>query len=47
LGAIKVANGIYKLNEWFLYPTKGFAMHRMTYEKISLDSFINITNIRP
>lgn len=41
IGAIFVQNGIWKLENWFLYPSKGFAMNKFdTTERISLYKFI-------
>lgn len=33
VGAIKKAPGIYELNEWLCYPTKGFAMNKYNPRK--------------
>ena len=41
LGAIFKSDGVYELNDWFLYPTKGFAMNKKNSKKrMSLDKFI-------
>lgn len=40
LGAVCKSNGVYMLGDWFLYPTKGFAMNRYNYEKRNLEKMI-------
>lgn len=41
LGAIKKSSGVYELDGWFCYPTKGFAMNKYnTKQRMSLDKFI-------
>ena len=41
LGAIKKSDGVYELDGWFLYPTKGFAMNKENvYKRIRLSRFI-------
>lgn len=40
LGAIPKSDGVYMLGDWFLYPTKGFAMNRFNYSKKSLEKII-------
>ena len=41
LGAIQKSDGVLQLNDWFLYPTKGFAMNRKNSKKrMSLHKFI-------
>ncbi len=42
IGAIYKADGIYELDGYFLYPTKGFAMSKTNAKKkMKLDKFIN------
>ena len=41
LGAEMKSGSIYQIGDWFCYPTKGFAMHKKTYEKKNLMKFIN------
>lgn len=33
IGAIKKSDGIYEINGWFCYPTKGFAMNKENNKK--------------
>ncbi len=42
LGAVKKSEGVYKLGDYFCYPTQGFAMHFKSYKKKSLDKFIDL-----
>ncbi|NCC99885.1 MAG: hypothetical protein EOL95_09345 [Bacteroidia bacterium] len=32
-GAVKKSDGIYELNGWLCYPTKGFAMNKANHHK--------------
>ena len=42
LGAIKKSDAVYEFNDWFCYPTKGFAMNkRNSKQRMRLDKFIN------
>lgn len=44
IGAIEKSQGVWMLDDWLLYPTKGFAMHKRDYNKTrSLKEFINTT----
>ena len=43
-GAIKKALGVWELNDYFVYPTKCFAMHRKTYQKMNIDKFLQQIN---
>jgi hypothetical protein len=40
IGAVLKSDGVYMLNDWFLYPTKGFAMNRYNYRKKGLEKII-------
>ena len=40
IGAEFKSEGVYMLGDYLLYPTKGFAMHKKTYKKMSLNKFI-------
>ena len=40
IGAEQKSGSVYMKDDWFCYPTKGFAMHKRTYQKISLTEFI-------
>lgn len=41
LGAIEKSSGVYELNGWFCYPTKGFAMNKYnSKQRMNLDKFI-------
>ena len=41
LGAIKKSDGVYEYKNWFLYPTKGFAMNKQnTSIRHPLEQFI-------
>lgn len=45
LGAIEKSSGVYELNGWFCYPTKGFAMNKYnTKQRMSLNEFIKKEN---
>lgn len=40
-GAIKKSEGIYELNEWFCYPTKGFVMNKHnTKQRMRINRFL-------
>ena len=40
-GCIKKSDGVYEKDDWFIYPTKGFAMNkRKTSERMSIDKFL-------
>lgn len=42
IGAIEKSSGVYELNGWFCYPTKGFAMNKYnSKQRMNLDKFIN------
>lgn len=41
IGAIMKSCSVYQYEDWFCYPTKGFAMHKKTYKKKNLMKFIN------
>ena len=44
-GAIKKGDGIYMLNDWFCYPTKGFAMNKFNNNKrTSITKLLNNNN---
>lgn len=40
IGAVFKSEGVYMLDNWLLYPTKGFAMNRYNYRKKSLEKVI-------
>lgn len=41
IGAVKKAEAIYELGEWFIYPTKGFVMNKKnTRKRMQIDRFI-------
>lgn len=42
IGAVYKADGVWELNDWFCYPTKGFAMNKRTYKKQNLTMFIKL-----
>ena len=42
IGAVKKSSGVYEKDDWFCYPTKGFAMNkRNSRQRMSLTKFIN------
>ena len=42
LGAILKSEAVYELNNWFCYPTKGFAMNKQdTKQRMQLQEFID------
>lgn len=40
IGAEWKSNGVYMLGNWFMYPTKGFAMNKYSKEKRNLETMI-------
>lgn len=40
IGAEPKSSGVWQYHDWFLYPTKGFAMNRFNYSKKSLEKII-------
>ena len=39
-GAIQKSDSVYMLGDYLCYPTKGFAMHKRSYEKMDLSRFL-------
>jgi hypothetical protein len=41
INALKKADGIYELNDWLIYPSKGFCMNKFnTKKRISIEKFL-------
>lgn len=42
IGAVKKAAAVWQFEDWFLYPTKGFAMNRYNTDwRMSIPEFLN------
>ena len=45
IGAVKKAEAVYELGDWFIYPTKGFVMNKKdTRKRMRINRFVKKIN---